>query len=217
MTRVRVSNFSMSLDGYAAGPDQSLERPMGVGGERLHEWAFTTRTFREMFGQDGGSNGIDEEFAAKGRAGIGATVMGRNMFGPVRGEWPDSGELSDWTGWWGPEPPYGHRVFVLTHHAKPDLEMAGGTTFHFVTDGLEAALTRARAAAGDLDVLIGGGTSTVRQGLSAGQIDEAHVAVVPTLLGGGESVFAGLDVSDTYAPSHFQGSGGVTHVVLTKR
>jgi dihydrofolate reductase len=187
--RLRVHNLSISLDGYAAGPGQDSEHPLGMGGERLHEWVFATPTGRALLGEPepGGVPGIDDEFLARGEQGIGATIMGRNMFGPVRGAWPDE----SWTGWWGPEPPYHHPVFVLTHHPRRPLTMAGGTTFTFVTDGIEAALEQARAAAGDADVRLGGGAPTVRQYLRAGLVDELHVAVVPVLLGSGERLFEG--------------------------
>src|SRR5947208_10816080 len=156
MPKLRVHNFAMSLDGYVAGPDQSVDNPLGVGGESLHEWIFETRTWRRMIGEDGGDTGIDDEFMARGDEGIGATIMGRNMFGPVRGPWPDE----QWTGWWGDTPPYHHPVFVLTHHPRPPLTMAGGTTFHFVADPIEAVLARAYDAAGGADVRLGGGVST---------------------------------------------------------
>jgi dihydrofolate reductase len=188
MPKVRVHNFSISLDGYGAGVDQSLETPLGVGGEELHEWMFRTRAWHEMHGDDGGDTGIDDRFMAAGHAGIGAFVMGRNMFGPIRGAWD-----RDWRGWWGDNPPYHHDVFVLTHYAHDPIEMEGGTTFHFVTDGPEAALDRARASAGEQDVLIAGGAATIRQYLGAGLIDELHIAVSPRLLGRGERLFDGLD------------------------
>jgi dihydrofolate reductase len=185
MPKLRVHNISMSLDGYVAGPDQSLDNPLGVGGERLHDWAVATRTFHQMQGTDGGDEGLDNEFHLQGDAGIGATIMGRNMFGPIRGPWDDL----EWTGWWGDNPPYHHPVFVLTHHPRPSVTMRGGTTFHFVDDGIESALTRAVDAAGGEDVRIGGGASTVQQYLRAGLIDEMHLAVVPILLGRGERLF----------------------------
>jgi len=189
MPKLRVHNFSMSVDGYAAGPGQGLDVPLGVGGERLHEWVFETQHGRAMIGVEGGSTGVDDEFIAAGETGIGATVMGRNMFGPVRGEWGDS----DWRGWWGPNPPYHHPVFVLTHHPHDPIEMDGGTTFHFVTEGIEAALERAYAAAEGADVRLGGGASTVQQYLRAGLVDEMHLVIAPTLLGAGERVFDNLD------------------------
>ena len=190
MSKVRVNAFSISADGYGAGTDQSVEDPLGRRGEELHEWVFGTRTFRKMYGNEGGSDGVDEGYAARGMAGLGAWIMGRNMFGPVRGEWPDH----DWKGWWGDNPPYHCPVFVLTHHARPPLEMAGGTVFHFVTDGIESALEQARAAAGERDIRIGGGVATVREYLAARAIDELHIPVAPVLLGKGEALFAGLDL-----------------------
>ena len=188
MTKVRFT-ITMSLDGYAAGPDQSLEDPLGKGGEALHDWAWATRTFRERHGLEGGATGIDDERASSWNTGIGATVMGRNMFGPVRGDWGDE----SWRGWWGDDPPYHTPVFVLTHHAREPLEMDGGTTFHFVTDGIEAALEQAIAAAGKKDVAIAGGASTGQQYLRAGLVDEMELHVVPLLLGGGARVFEDLD------------------------
>jgi dihydrofolate reductase len=208
----------MSLDGYVAGPDQSLEEPLGVGGERLHDWAIATRTGREMIlGASGGTEGIDDGFMVRGFEGIGATVMGRNMFGPVRGEWaPVAGE--EWRGWWGPDPVYHHPVFVLTHHAHDPIEMEGGTTFHFVTDGIESALDQARAAAGAKDVRLGGGAETVRQYLRAGLIDDLHVAIAPILLGAGESLFADLgDAAAGYECVEVNAGEGATHVRLTPR
>ena len=190
MSKVRVNAFSISADGYGAGTDQSVEDPLGRRGEELHEWVFGTRTFRKMYGNEGGSDGVDEGYAARGMAGLGAWIMGRNMFGPVRGEWPDH----DWKGWWGDNPPYHCPVFVLTHHARPPLEMAGGTVFHFVTDGIDSALEQARAAAGERDIRIGGGVATVREYLAARAIDELHIPVAPVLLGKGEALFAGLDL-----------------------
>lgn len=209
MGRVRVHNLAVSLDGFAAGPHQSREAPVGVGGERLHAWFWDTRYGRTMIGQTGGSTGVDHEWLTRGDEGIGATVMGRNMFGPVRGEWPD---LS-WRGWWGEEPPYHHPVFVLTHHPRPPLEMAGGTTFHFVTGGLGPALAAATDAAGGGDVRIGGGAATVRAGLRDGLIDELHVAVVPVLLGSGERLFDDLGSwPDGYSCVEIAASEAVAHI-----
>ena len=188
--KVRVSSFAVSADGFGAGPDQSLQNPLGVGGEELHEWFFPTDTFQKMYGKGRGETGVDEGFARRGMDGLGAWILGRNMFAHSRGPWPDDG----WKGWWGEEPPYHCPVFVLTHHARPPLEMKGGTVFHFVTDGIEAALERARAAAGDLDIRIGGGAATIRQYLQAGLIDQMHVAVSPVLLGRGEPLWSGLDL-----------------------
>jgi dihydrofolate reductase len=214
MQRVRVESFSVSVDGFGAGPDQSLENPLGVGGKALHGWAFTTRTFRQMFGQDGGETGADDRFAARGFENVGAWVLGRNMFGPVRGPWPDE----SWRGWWGDTPPYHCPVFVLTHHPRQPLEMDGGTVFHFVTDGLESALAQAKAAAGGKDVRIGGGVATIRQGLRAGLIDEMHIAVSPVLLGRGESLFVGVDlVSLGYECAEQVGTAHATHMIIRKK
>src|SRR5580698_6340056 len=190
MSKLRVASFSMSLDGYGAGPSQDLDNPMGVGGHALHEWFFPTLTFRGMTGQDGGTTDIDDRFAAQGFENVGAWILGRNMFGPVRGLWPDH----EWKGWWGDEPPYHVPVFVLTHHARKPLVMEGGTTFYFVTEGIQAALEQARAAAKEKDVRIGGGAATIRQYLQAGLIDEMHLAVAPAILGDGEALFAGIDL-----------------------
>ena len=188
--KVRVSSFAVSLDGFGAGPDQSLQNPLGVGGEALHEWFFPTDTFQKMYGKGHGQTGVDEGFARRGMDGIGAWILGRNMFAPSRGPWPDDG----WKGWWGEEPPYRCPVFVLTHHPRASFEMKGGTVFHFETGGIEAALEKARAAAGDGDIRIGGGAETIRQYLRAGLIDEMRVAVSPVLLGRGEPFWAGLDL-----------------------
>jgi dihydrofolate reductase len=190
MSRLRVLSFAISLDGYGAGPDQSLENPLGVRGPELMEWFFHSDVWRKMHGLGAGESGIDNDMAQQGFAGIGAWILGRNMFGPVRGPWPDD----SWKGWWGDEPPYHTPVFVLTHHPRPPLEMAGGTTFHFVTDGIHAALEQACAAASGRDVRLGGGVSTVRQYLRAGLIDELHLAVRPVLLGAGEHLFNGIDL-----------------------
>lgn len=184
MARLRAHNIGTSLDGYMAGPDQSTDEPLGVGGERLHDWAVATRTFRAVHGGEGGEAGVDDDFVARAEVNIGATIMGRNMFGPVRGPWPDE----TWRGWWGENPPFHHPVFVLTHHARAPITMDGGTTFHFVTDGIESALDQATAAAGGKDVRVGGGAATIRAYLRAGLLDELHVAIVPILLGGGERV-----------------------------
>ncbi len=211
MTRLRVHCFSVSLDGYGAGPAQSLEHPLGVGGMALHEWAFATRTFRRMFGQDGGSTGVDDDFAVRGFEGIGAWILGRNMFGPTRGPWPDD----TWQGWWGDEPPYHVPVFVLTRHARPSIEMKGGTVFHFVTEGMDAALARAREAAEGRDVRLGGGAATIRQYLQAGLVDELHLAIAPALLGAGESLLAGLDLPALgYRCVEHMPTPNATHVVI---
>src|SRR5215813_13335701 len=190
MPKLRVHGFAISLDGYGAGPRQDLENPLGVGGIALHEWVFPTLTFRKIHGKDGGTTGPDDDFAARGFENVGAWIMGRNMFGPVRGPWPDE----SWRGWWGKNPPYHCPTFVLTHHARTPLEMEGGTVFHFVTDGIHEALERARDAAGGKDVRLGGGVATIREYLRAGLVDELHIAVSPRLLGRGEHLFAGIDL-----------------------
>jgi dihydrofolate reductase len=189
MTTVRAHNISVSLDGFMAGPDQGREHPLGVGGEQLHEWIFATRFGRQMIGAEGGTSGVDNDLLVAGEVGIGATIMGRNMFGPIRGDWGDD----SWTGWWGDEPPYHHPVFVLTHHPRASVAMSGGTVFHFVTDGIEAALERATEAAGGADIRIGGGASVIRAYLGTGLLDDLHLAVVPVLLGRGERVLDGVD------------------------
>jgi dihydrofolate reductase len=214
MSRLRVHGFSVSIDGYGAGPGQDRDNPLGIGGAALHEWAFATRTFRRMFGSDGGSTGVDDDFAARGVDNIGAWIIGRNMFGPVRGPWPDEA----WKGWWGDEPPYHCAVFVLTHHPRPPLTMRGGTTFHFVTDGIETALERAMEASDGRDVRLGGGVSTIRQYLTAGLIDEMHLAVSPVLLGSGEHLLAGLDAAKLgYHVAEHVPTPSATHLVLRKR
>jgi dihydrofolate reductase len=213
MSKVRVAAFSLSADGYGAGPDQSLADPLGKRGRELHQWVFGTRTFRTMFGQEGGSTGVDESYAARANSGFGAFILGRNMFGPVRGEWPDD----DWKGWWGANPPYHAPTFILTHHPRAPIEMDGGTTFHFVTGGIEEALSRARAAAGDRDVKIGGGVSTVRQYLTAGLIDEMHFAIAPVFLGRGEAMFAGIDLPSLgFRVISHEATEHATHIVLAK-
>jgi dihydrofolate reductase len=190
MPRLVVHGYTISLDGYGAGPGQTLEHPLGVGGEDLHGWFVDTRTFLRMHGGEGGRTGTDEDIAARGFVDIGAWIMGRNMFGPSRGPWPDDG----WRGWWGNNPPYHSPVFVLTHHPKPSLEMEGGTVFHFVTEGIHAALERARDAAGGKDIRLLGGASVIRQYFEARAIDEMHLAVSPMFFGSGEHLFAGLDL-----------------------
>ena len=213
MTKLRVGGFSISLDGYGAGPEQSVKEPLGIGGEALHGWMVRTRTFKKMHGEKGGSTGVDDDFAARGFANLGAWIMGRNMFGPVRGAWPDD----SWKGWWGEEPPYHVPVFVLTHHAREPVTMRGGTVFHFVTDGIEAALLRASEAASGKDIRLGGGVATIRQYLFAGLIDEMHFAVSPVLLGAGESLFAGIDLLKLgYACTQHAPTENATHYVLTK-
>ena len=193
MSKVVVQAFGVSLDGFSAGPDQSLENPLGVRGPELMQWFFPTRTFiKQHGGGDGGETGIDDGFAAESMAGKGAWILGRNMFGPIRGPWPDD----EWKGWWGDEPPYSVPTFILTHHPRDPIVMKGGTTFHFVTDGIHSALQQAKAAAGDKDIRIGGGPSTVRQYLEARLIDELHLGLSPVLLGRGEPLFAGLDLRE---------------------
>jgi dihydrofolate reductase len=214
MSKLRVHNFAISVDGYGAGPLQSLDNPLGEGGERLHEWVFATRYGRRMIGEEGGEEGIDERFMVAGDTGIGATIMGRNMFGPVRGPWPDE----EWKGWWGDDPPYHHPVFVLTRHSRPPLVMQGGTTFNFVTDGIEAALSRAIEAAGGADVRLGGGVATIQQYLRARLIDELHLAIVPIFLGGGERLFDGLEGGPVgYENVEMVSSASVTHVRFLRR
>jgi dihydrofolate reductase len=213
LSKVRVNAFAVSLDGYGAGPDQSLDNPLGRGGTALHEWFYPTRTFQRMFGKDAGTAGLDDDFAARSMANVGAWILGRNMFGPVRGPWPDDA----WRGWWGDNPPYHVPAFVLTHHARPSLVMEGGTVFHFVTDGIEAALARAREAAGGADIRIGGGAATIRQYLTARLIDELHLVIAPVLLGGGEPLLAGLDLPALgYRVTGHVASEAATHVVLAR-
>ncbi len=214
MTKLRVLSVSVSLDGYAAGPNQSLGHPLGVGGKALHEWLFATRTFQVIHGREGGVTGVDDDFAARGFADIGAWIIGRNMFGPIRGEWHDE----QWKGWWGDNPPYHVPVFVLSHYPRKSITMAGGTTFHFVTDGIQAALKRAQESAKGRDVRLGGGVATIQQYLRARLIDEMHLAIVPILLGSGEQLFAGLDsVALGYACSEHRATANATHVVLTRK
>jgi dihydrofolate reductase len=213
MSRLRVNSFSVSLDGYGAGPNQSVQEPLGVGGENLHHWVIATRTFRKLFGNEGGSTGVDDELARRGFENVGAWILGRNMFGPVRGAWPDE----SWRGWWGDEPPYHCDVFVLTHHPRKSFTMKGETTFHFVTGGIEEALERAYKAAGGKDVRIGGGVATIQQYLRARLIDELHLAFAPVLLGSGEALFAGIDLAALgYEVSEYVPTDSATHVVLTK-
>ena len=213
VSRLRVHCFTISLDGFGAGPDQGLDNPLGVGGESLHEWFVPTRTFQKMNGRGGGTTGVDNDLAERGSNRIGAWILGRNMFGPIRGAWPDD----DWKGWWGDDPPYHTPVFVLTHHPRASIQMDGGTTFHFVTDGIHAALKRAREAAGGLDVQLGGGPATIRQYLQAGLVDQLHIAVAPIVLGSGESLFAGIDLLKLgYKYTEHATSPAALHVVLTK-
>ena len=213
MGKVRVAGFSVSIDGFGAGPDQSLEDPLGKRGGELHNWFYPTRTFRSMVGQDGGTEGTDDRVARATTEGFGAVILGRNMFGPIRGEWPDEA----WKGWWGDNPPFHAPTFVLTHHARAPIVMEGGTSFHFVTDGIEAALARAKAAAGDLDVKISGGASTIRQYLLAGAIDEVRLALSPVVLGRGEFLFAGIDLPGLgYRVTEVVQTELATHLALTR-
>jgi len=213
MTRLRVHCFSISVDGYGAGVDQDLANPLGVGGTQVHEWFFATRTFQKMQSRDGGATGIDDDFAERGFANVGAWIMGRNMFGPIRGPWPDEA----WKGWWGENPPFHTPVFVLTKHARASIAMDGGTVFHFVTDGIHAALKRATEAANGRDVRLGGGVATIRQYLHAGLIDEMHLAIAPVLLGGGEHLLSGIDAAGLgYRCTEHVGTANATHVVLTR-
>jgi dihydrofolate reductase len=214
MSKLRVHYFSISLDGYGAGPDQSRGDPLGVGGERLHDWAFATRSMRRAHRTEGGEGGLDDDFVARGEVGIGATIMGRNMFGPIRGPWGDD----PWSGWWGDDPPFHHPVFVLTHHPRPSISMRGGTTFHFVDAGIDAALERAREAADGQDVRLGGGVATVQQYVRAGLVDDMHVAIVPVLLGAGERLFDHLDDSlDGYEVVEFAASPSVAHARIARK
>ena len=213
MGKVRVAGFSLSIDGFGAGIEQSLADPLGKRGKELFQWFFGTRTFRAMFGETGGSQGADETYAARSMAGFGAFILGRNMFGPVRGAWPDEA----WKGWWGDNPPYHAPTFILTHHPRDPLVMAGGTTFHFVTDGIEAALDQAKAAAGGRDVKIGGGVNAIRQYLQAGLVDEMHCAIAPVVLGRGEALFAGLDLPALgFKVTGHEATELATHVVLDR-
>jgi len=213
MSKVIVSNFSVSIDGYGAGPDQSLENPLGKCGEDLHQWLFATTAFQQIDGKDGGSEGIDSSYAARFKQGVGSYIMGRNMFGPVRGDWGDE----NWKGWWGDNPPFHAPTFVLTHRPRPSIAMEGGTIFHFVTEGIESALEQAKAAAGGRKVVIGGGVATIRQYLQAGLVDEVHFAFVPVALGRGEAVFAGIDLPALgYRITEHAASAAATHIVLSR-
>src|SRR4029079_12470992 len=214
MSKVVVQCVGVSLDGYSAGPDQSLENPLGVGGPELMEWFFPTKTFIDMYGDGAGETGIDNDFATASMSGKGAWILGRNMFGPIRGPWPDD----SWKGWWGDEPPYHVPTFVLTHYPRETIEMKGGTNFIFVTDGIESALEQAKAAAGDKDIRIGGGPETIRQYLKAGLIDELHLVQRPVILGSGESLFDGLNMRDLgyNVTRTVQGERGV-HVIINKQ
>jgi dihydrofolate reductase len=214
MAKLRVNSFAISIDGYGAGPDQDLNNPLGVRGPELMEWVFQTRLWQQMYGEGNGETGIDNDMAEQGFAGIGAWIIGRNMFGPVRGPWPDE----SWQGWWGEEPPYHVPVFVLTHFARPPLTMAGGTVFHFVTTGINAALEQATAAAGGKDIRLGGGVATIRQYLQAGLIDELHLAISPVLLGSGEHLLHGLDLCALgYECTKSVPGERASHVFLSRR
>lgn len=214
MSRVRVNSFAISIDGFGAGPEQSLENPLGLGGSQLHDWFYPTRTFQTMVGKDDGSTGPDEDFAARGMSGVGAWILGRNMFAPFRGPWRDD----SWKGWWGDNPPYHVPTFILTHHARDPVEMAGGTTFHFITSGIAEALAKAKEAAGDKDVRIGGGTATIRQYLQAGLIDEMHLVVSPVLLGSGEHLLKNIDLIELgYWVTEHVTTERATHVVMSKK
>lgn len=213
MWKLKVQSFAISIDGYGAGPNQDLENPLGVRGPELMEWVFNTRFWRNMHQMDGGETGIDNEIAEQGFAGIGAWILGRNMFGPIRGVWIDD----SWKGWWGDEPPYHTPVFVLTHYPRAPLEMAGGTTFHFVTDGIRDAMQQAKKAAGSQDVRLGGGVSTVRQFLREGLIDEMHLAIRPVILGSGENLLKDIDLGTLgyEVAKHIQGERAM-HVFIRK-
>jgi len=213
MAKLRVHGFAVSVDGFGAGAAQDEAHPLGVGGEALMGWAFATRYFHKMFGQEGGETGVDDDLITAGFENVGAWILGRNMFGPVRGPWPDEA----WKGWWGENPPYHTPVFVLTHHARPSITMDGGTTFHFVTRGIREALARARDVAKDHDVRLGGGVATIRQYLEAGLVDEMHLAIAPVLLGTGESLLTGIDLLRLgYRVSEHVAAPKATHVVLTR-
>lgn len=215
MSKVVVRSFSISIDGYGAGPRQDLQNPLGVDGHKMFEWFFPTRTWRQMHGNDGGETGVDDEFAAQGFANLGAWILGRNMFGPIRGPWPDE----DWKGWWGDEPPYHTPVFVLTHYPRAPLAMKGGTVFHFVADGIESALRQAQQAAGERDVRIGGGVATIREYLRERMIDELHLAIAPVLLGSGEHLLHGIDLPALgyEVAEHKPGKRAAAHVLVRKR
>lgn len=215
VSRLLVRSFSISIDGFGAGPSQDLQNPLGVGGPALFEWFIPTRTWQRIQGNEGGETGAEDDIAAQGMAGLGAWILGRNMFGPVRGPWPDE----SWKGWWGEEPPYHTPVFVLTHHARQPVRMEGGTEFRFVTDGIHAALEQAREAAGGRDVRVGGGVATIRQYLRAGLIDELHLAIAPVLMGRGEHLFDGLDLPALgyECAEHIPGRRAAAHVIIRKR
>ncbi len=213
MSKIKVAAFSVSLDGFGAGPNQGRENPLGKGGEELHEWIFPTKMFQQMMGKEGGTERTDNDFAEKSLENIGAWIMGRNMFGPIRGAWPDD----EWKGWWGEKPPYHVPVYVLTHHAREPVTMKGGTIFHFVTDGIESALEKAKKVANGKDIRIGGGASTIRQFLQAGYIDEMHLAFSPIFLGSGEHLFSGIDLPKLgFTESQKIYGENATHIILKK-
>ncbi|MCZ3379476.1 dihydrofolate reductase family protein [Rhizobium sp. AG207R] len=213
MSKVRVAGFSLSIDGFGAGPEQSLNDPLGKRGPELFEWFFPTQTFQAMFGKEGETEGADAKYAALANTGFGAFILGRNMFGPIRDEWPDE----NWKGWWGDNPPYHAPTYILTHYPREPIVMEGGTTFYFVTGGIEEALTQAKAAAGGKDIKIGGGVSTVRQYLQAGLVDEIHYAISPVVLGKGEAMFAGIDLPSLgFHVSAHEATAKATHIVLKK-
>jgi dihydrofolate reductase len=215
MTKLRVQSYTISLDGYGAGPDQTQKRPLGIGGEGLHGWMVATRTFQTMIGKEGGTTGTDDAFTVRGFENLGAWIMGRNMFSHSRGPWPQN---DPWKGWWGDNPPYHVPVFVLTHHKRPSITMEGGTVFHFVTGGIHEALKLATEAAKGRDIRVGGGASTIRQYLGAGLIDEMHIAISPVLLGSGEPLFAGLDLPKLgYQRTEHVQTEQATHVVIARR
>ncbi len=215
MSKLRVESFTISLDGFGAGPNQTLDNPLGVGGTSLHAWALSTRTFQKtLLGSDSGVTGVDDDYAARGFRNMGAWILGRNMFGPVRGPWPDE----SWRGWWGENPVYHVPVFVLTHFARPPLVMQGGTTFYFVTDGIDVALDRAREAAAGKDVRLGGGVNVIQQYLRRQLIDELHIAVAPVFLGAGERLFEGVNLPALgYACTKHEASPLATHLILSKQ
>jgi dihydrofolate reductase len=213
MSKVRVNCFTLSLEGYGAGAQQTRENPLGIGGEDLHHWFRPTHTFKSMFGGTQGTTGVDEQYARRGNENLGAWILGRNMFGPIRGDWPDD----QWKGWWGKNPPYHVPVYVLTHHPRPSIQMEGGTTFHFVTEGIHEALKRAKQAAGSKDIRIGGGVETIRQYLRAGLVDEMHLAISPILLGSGEHLLSGLDLPALgFKVTEHVSSEAAQHVVFTR-
>ncbi|TWB55025.1 RibD domain-containing protein [Rhizobium sp. ERR 922] len=213
MSKVRVAGFSLSIDGFGAGLEQSLNDPLGKRGPELFEWFFPTQTFQAMFGKEGETEGADAKYAALANTGFGAFILGRNMFGPIRDEWPDE----NWKGWWGDNPPYHAPTYILTHYPRKPIVMEGGTTFYFVTGGIEDALMQAKAAAGGKDIKIGGGVSTVRQYLQAGLVDEIHYAISPVVLGRGEAMFAGIDLPSLgFQVAAHEATAKATHIVLKK-